>query len=231
MVLAEMEVVHSRPIAPTRRVALGELHLPTEPAPGFGIILLGGVMAANIEAVDPDLHDGLSRLMAEVERGRRISQPRLRHRFQADHIGLQRSTHRLHGRGERLVLDVEDRGAPVPQVLGAVYAVATLPLEVRPAAMDVVRRGMRWRGDVGDRLIAHLSGYAAWKGLPAAADPFVWALGVFGVDDTEWSADRRAVQQRFRDLLRTAHPDHGGETDAAALRIAELAEARRILLA
>jgi hypothetical protein len=230
MVLAEMVVVHSRPIAPTRRVALGELHLPTEPAPGFGLILLGAVMAANIDGLDPDLHDELARLMVDVERGRRISQPRLRHRFQADRIGLQRSTHRLHGRGERLIPEIEDRGAPIPQVLGAVYAVATFPLGMRPAAMEVVRRGMRWRGDVGDALIAHLSGRAAWRSLPAGADPLAWALGVFGLDDGT-SVDRRQVQQRFRVLLRDAHPDHGGASEAAALRIAELAEARRILLA
>jgi curved DNA-binding protein CbpA len=39
------------------------------------------------------------------------------------------------------------------------------------------------------------------------------------------------VQDRFRVLVRRAHPDHGGDTAAAAVRLAELAEARRILLA
>jgi hypothetical protein len=58
----------------------------------------------------------------------------------------------------------------------------------------------------------------------------VWALGVFGFADADDGSDRRVVQQRFRDLLRAAHPDHGGESDEAAQRIAELAEARRILL-
>ena len=229
MVLAELEVVHSRPIAPTRRVALGELHLPTEPAPGFGPVLLGAVVAAHIEALDPDLHDELSRLMVDVERGRRIAQPRLRHRFQADRVGLLRSTHRLHGRGELLEVEVEDRGAPVQQVLAAVYAVGTFPLAERHAAMDVVRRGMRWRGEIGDRLLAHLSGRAGWRSLPPSADPLDWALGVFGI--VAPPADRKVVQQRFRELLRDAHPDHGGRSDSAAARIAELAEARRILLA
>jgi DnaJ-class molecular chaperone len=42
---------------------------------------------------------------------------------------------------------------------------------------------------------------------------------------------KRVVQRRFRSLLREAHPDHGGITDEAANRIAELTEARRILLA
>ena len=39
-----------------------------------------------------------------------------------------------------------------------------------------------------------------------------------------------AVQRRFRDALRAAHPDHGGATDDAAKRINDLTEARRILL-
>ncbi len=36
MLLAELEVFHSRPIAPTRRVAIGVAVLPTAPPPGFG---------------------------------------------------------------------------------------------------------------------------------------------------------------------------------------------------
>jgi hypothetical protein len=46
MLLAELEVWHSRPITPTRRVALGHLVLPTDPAPGFGGLLLGAVGTA-----------------------------------------------------------------------------------------------------------------------------------------------------------------------------------------
>lgn len=229
MVLAELVVVHSRAIAPTRRVALGEMHLPTEPAPGFGLLLLGCVAAANGRNLDPDLRDDLARLMAEVERGRRIVQPRLRHRFQSDRVGLLRSTHRLLGEGERIVPEIEDREAPIPQVLAAVYAIGTLPLGVRPRAMDVVRRALRWPGEVDDRLIAHLSGRPVGPSLPVGADPRAWALGVFAIDDGR-AADRRVVQQRFRELLREAHPDHGAASEGAAMRIAELAEARRILL-
>ena len=43
--------------------------------------------------------------------------------------------------------------------------------------------------------------------------------------------DRDDVQKRFRRLLRTAHPDHGGASAGAAERIAELTEARELLLA
>jgi curved DNA-binding protein CbpA len=42
--------------------------------------------------------------------------------------------------------------------------------------------------------------------------------------------DRDDVNRRFRRLLRAAHPDSGGAAAAAAARIAELTEARVILL-
>jgi curved DNA-binding protein CbpA len=38
------------------------------------------------------------------------------------------------------------------------------------------------------------------------------------------------VQKRFRRLVRLAHPDHGGGSAGAAERIAELTEARELLL-
>ena len=43
--------------------------------------------------------------------------------------------------------------------------------------------------------------------------------------------DQEAIQRQFREMLRAAHPDHGGVHDDAAGRIADLTEARRILLA
>ena len=54
MLLAELEVWHTRPLAPTRRVALGHLVLPADPPPGFGGLLLGAVIAAHIDEVDDD---------------------------------------------------------------------------------------------------------------------------------------------------------------------------------
>ena len=71
--------------------------LPVTPAPGFGGILLGGIVAAYIGELDPDLFDDLDRLTRQLEAGHRIPQPRLRHRFQTDRVGLQRSVHRLVG--------------------------------------------------------------------------------------------------------------------------------------
>jgi hypothetical protein len=76
VILAELEVFHSRPIAPTRRVALGRTRLPCDPAPGFGGILLGGIVAGHIDQLDPDLFDDLHRLTLQLEAGMRIPQPR-----------------------------------------------------------------------------------------------------------------------------------------------------------
>ena len=42
--------------------------------------------------------------------------------------------------------------------------------------------------------------------------------------------EREDVNRRFRRLLRDAHPDRGGVATQAAARIAELTEARTILL-
>src|SRR5439155_1194864 len=73
MLLAELEIRHSRAVAPTRRVALGPHWLPTEPAPGYGGILLGGIVAAHLVEVDPELRDEFLVLVDDLEEGRRFS--------------------------------------------------------------------------------------------------------------------------------------------------------------
>ena len=79
----------------------------------------------------------------------------------------------------------------------------------------------------------------AGRGRPlstaALENPRTWAMAVLGfeVDDGAdglGGRSRSEVQRRFRSQLRSAHPDHGGAADDAAQRIAELTEARRILL-
>jgi hypothetical protein len=229
MLLAELEVFHSRPIAPTRRVALGTTVLPTAPAPGFGGILLAGIASHFVGDVDPDLLEELDHLMVQVEAGRRIPQPRLRHRFQDDRVGLAKCRHRLIGTGEELRFELDDRGSPAPNVLATVYAAGRLPADVRPEVFGALRRGLRWRSDLGPAFVDHVSGSratATWSTF-GGRDPVLWALGVLGFGS---HASRRAVQSRFRELLRDAHPDHGGDAAEAASRIRELTEARRILL-
>jgi hypothetical protein len=233
VLLAELEVWHSRPFTPTRRVSLGHLVLPVDPPPGFGGILLGAVVAAHLGAVDLDLLPDLHRLVNEVERGQRILQPRLRHRFQVDRHGLARSTHRLVGRGEDISFELQNNGTPLQQVLGAVYAAERLGPMSRHAVAAVLHKAMRWRGPIGPSLISYLAGVsgARAESLIAFADPIAWALDVLGFEPGTVKPSRRDVLMHFRGNLMNVHPDHGGDEAAASKLIGDLAEARRILLA
>ncbi len=230
MILAELEVFHSRPIAPTRRVALGHRDLPVSPAPGFGGLLLAGIVAAFAGSIAPDLHPDLVRLTHQLEQGHRVPQPRLRHRYQTDHVGLHRRRHRLMGDGEQFTFDLEhaDGMLPAPQVLAAVYAAGQLPPASRPAVMRLVRRGLAWQGAIDRTLVEYLTGRTASWSPAAFADPVDWAAGVLGLPTPP--PNRSEIQRRFRELLRGAHPDHGAPVEGAAQRIADLTEARRILL-
>ena len=237
MLLAELEIRHSRAVAPTRRVALGPLWLPTDPAPGYGGILLGGVVAAHLVDVDPELREEFLVLVDDLEEGRRIAQPRLRHRFQTDVVGLDRSRHKLVGHAadgsfEDVHFEIEDRGRPVPQVLGAIYAAARLHADARPAVFTAIRKAARWEDGPGPRLVTLLTDVTQlpptwWRRFSTDER---WALEVLGFGPAEGQPGRDEVLQRFRSLLRESHPDHGAEHEGAGQRILELTEARRILL-
>ena len=229
MLLAELEVWHSRPVTPTRRVSLGNLILPVEPAPGFGGLLLGAVVAAHLEDVDPDLHADVRRLLAQVERGERIVQPRLRHRFQVDRHGLGVSRHRLEGEGESVHFSFESKGSGLVQVLGAIYALERLDLASRHALVPVITKAMRWRGPIGPSFIAHLAGSSA-SSLSALADPRAWALELFGFPLGTAKVSKKQIMAAYRDILRSVHPDHGGDEVEASKAIADLGQARKILL-
>ena len=122
MLLAELEIWHTRPLTPTRRVSLGHLVLPTDPAPGFGGLLLGAIVSRHIIDVDEDLIPDTHRLVSQIERGERVAQPRLRHRYQVDRHGMARSLHRLVGSGDDFAFEFDTQGNPMQQVLGAIYA-------------------------------------------------------------------------------------------------------------
>jgi len=239
MVLAELEVWHSRPIAPTRRIALGDSYLPVDPVPGPGGLLLGAVVARFIEDLDRDLRDEMQVLMSEVERGRRIGQPQMRHRLQDDRVGLSRSRHRLVAGVDGLRFEFEtSKGLPAQSALAAVYGCGQLPLKDRPAVMEVMRRGAEWVGPVGPGLIDHLVGRdVAMRfrsgSYETASDPMIWAMGILELDGEDLASKdiaAKEVQRSYRRLLRDAHPDHGAGEDEAADRIAELSKAREILL-
>lgn len=229
MLLAELEVFHNRPFSPTRRIALGRRSLPLDPPPGFGAILLGAVTSVGAEDLDGEDRDRLRRLMHHLEVGHRVPQPQIRHRFQVDIHGLARSWAALRGGGDAIELDVDGDGSPLQLTLASVYAAGQLPLHARPRVFDVLRRGLAWRGAIGPETFRHLAGDTDLRWAATAfADPRIWALDVLGLDEGAASKD---VQRRYRALLREAHPDHGGVADDAAERIADLSEARRILLA
>ena len=230
MLLAELEVRHSRAVAPTRRVALGDLWLPADPAPGFGGILLAGVVAAKMTELDEDLKDGLDLLIDDLHRGRRIAQPRLRHRFQTDVVGLERSKHRLIGEGEELALELDDHASPLPQALGAVYAAGRLSYRARPAVFRLLRRATRWGGVNDDRLIGYLTGDEAAQPWRERELDEGWALTILGFTIGS-EPSRSDIVKRFRRMIRDAHPDHGAAVEGAGLRVTELTAAKRILLA
>lgn len=228
MLLAEIEVFHTRPAVPTRRVALGHLVLPVDPAPGFGGLLLGAVVANHIGGVEAELRGGVARLITEIDRGDRIVQPRLRHRFQVDRHGLSHSRHRLLGAGDDIEFDFGTNGSDLAQVLGAVYAVERLEFSSRRIIAPVLLKATRWHGPIGPALIAHLAG-AQSTTLSALADPRAWALEMLGFPSDTTQPSKREVTKQYRVRMRDVHPDHGGEATDASKAILDLNEARRIL--
>jgi hypothetical protein len=222
-------------VQPTRRLSLGNVVLPVDPAPGFGGLLLGAIVAAHLPGVDDDLVGDVHRLITEIGRGDRIVQPRLRHRFQVDRHGLSVSTHRLvatgdadRAGGEDVSFELGATGTDLAQVLGAVYAVERLDAVHRDRIVPVLQKAARWRGPIGAALIAHLAG-SQTLALEALADPRGWALALLGFEPDGKDPSKREVTAAFRRSMRDVHPDHGGAAGDAARLMSDLAEARRIL--
>ena len=114
----------------------------------------------------------------------------------------------------------------VRQVDEAVEALLAVPVSVGSAAeaVDLIRSvealarklravQIRIQAEV-DRSGVHKAD--AFVSADGFADPVGWALDTLGlISPDEGSPAKVEVQQRFRELLRTAHPDTGG-TDAEA---------------
>jgi hypothetical protein len=202
-----------------------------DPAPGFGGLLLGAIVAVHAQQLDEDSAEALDRLIDSLERGQRIPQPRLRHRLQQDRVGLTSTTHRLIGRqNSELCFTLEPTESPEPHLLAALYRAAREPMPTRRSLFTLLRSATNWRGGNTPDLVAYLTGRVpdlAWS-RSVDLDPRAWALDVLELAAD--ATDRRAVQRQFRRLLRDAHPDHGGEEVGAGIRIQELSTARSILL-
>lgn len=76
---------------------------------------------------------------------------------------------------------------------------------------------------------ANGSGRVSPSQLWIASAEGLWALDVLGLE-RGGGLEREDVQRQFRLLVRRAHPDHGATAKGAAERMAELGEARRLLL-
>ena len=108
------------------------------------------------EELDAEDRGALRRLMAHVEAGGWIT-VQVRHRFQTDTHGLARRGG-LRGTGDSVELDVDGVGTPLQLTLASVYAAGQLAPEVRPRVLDVIRRGLAWRGPVRPAAYRHLAG-------------------------------------------------------------------------
>lgn len=229
MLLAELEIWHTRPLTPTRRISLGHMILPADPAPGFGGLLLGAIVARHVGEADEDLIPDIHRLVDQVQRGERIAQPRLRHRYQVDRHGLARSLHRLVGTENDFAFEFDTQGSPVQQVLGAIYALERLDLGLRCGLGPVLTKSLNWRGPLGSAFVAHLVGSKS-SSLRSIGDPRAWALEVLGFPQGTTRPSSGEIKRRYRAMIREVHPDFGGDAIRARTTIGDLGEARRILL-
>lgn len=232
MLLAEFEVRHTRKIAPTRRVALGETFLPADPAPGFGGVLLGAIVARYAQELDDDEdRDDLLQLIGDLDADLPVPQPRLRHRFQVDTVGLDRSHFELHGVAEVMTWQQYLRGTAAQVVLAAVYAAGQFPEDSRHYLFRLLRRAVQFVGisDENALRFAATDEYSRAHNFLAVDDP-IWALRVLGFSEVD-NPSRNDVLSRFRNMVRDAHPDSGGEIRSASVRVGELLRAKRILLA
>jgi hypothetical protein len=250
MLLAELNVRHTRRHMPTRRVALDGMYLPTN-GPGYGGVLLAAVVAEHVGALDEEQHDMLPRLLQDARTGLHVPRIAMRYRLQIDTHGLDRSRHRIVGEEltgglRQVVLELDCHGRAAPQVIGAVMAAAALRDTARAVAVRAIEAALRSgglpEGFVVRRLLEGVpglppfapgmrptpaaNGVDLWRGVPAERR---WAMEVLGLR-ADMVVEHDDVQGRFRRLARLAHPDHGASSDGAAERLAELAEARGLLL-
>lgn len=249
MLLAELNVRHTRRHMPTRRVALGDLYLPTS-GPAYGATLLGAVITEFLGELDEEQREVVPRLLHDAREGLSVPRIALRYRLQTDTHGLDRSRHRILAEATtadvpRIVLELDRHARGDPQVIGAILAAAALPPSARSIALravdEALRRpelppGMKVRRlvfgapDLRQPMPGAPAAFAAeelWVGVPSERR---WAMEVLGLH-AGMDVGRDDVQSRFRRLVRLAHPDHGAEHERAAERLAELAEARELLLA
>ena len=230
---------------PTRRVALGEVYLPTS-GPAYGAVLLGAVVAEHLPDLDDEQAELLPRLVFDARDGLSVPRIALRYRLQTDTHGLDRSRHRIVSDTGRLVLELDRHSRPPSPRPAPADPAATLPPGARSVAFRSIDQAIKRPGVLPEglevrRLLLGIPGAGPplpgttyvggdgaemWAGVPADRR---WAMEVLGLR-ADVELERTDVQARFRRLVRLAHPDHGAAGQGAAERLSELAEARTVLL-
>ena len=110
MILAELNVRHTRRHMPTRRVALGDTYLPRRC--GLRGVLLGAVVAEFVTGSTRSSAN-VARLLDDARKGLSVPRIALRYRLQTDIHGLDRSRHRIvRPRTDLLVLELDRHGGP-----------------------------------------------------------------------------------------------------------------------
>ena len=292
-ICAELEVCHSRVVAPTRRVALGSLDLPED----YGPVLLGCVAGWFAQGQDDEFFSDAAKLLAYVSTKTSIPQPHMRYRFQQDLVGLLVSSHQIreevdsrngqgHWRGNggngyggnglaaglEFVSDMKS-STPAQHVLGALYAAYRLEDEAHWQSCEMIELALEWAVErplgslKGTKTRLGITGVETTGGTEPERSELLgllvkgsgvleadvsradrrnglgghrlssltlahqWAMKVLEFEEAEAATLSEAmIQDRFRTLLREAHPDSGGNPKEAPTRISDLSEARHILI-
>jgi hypothetical protein len=211
---AVLEFFHSRSIVPTRRLSLGNIAL----AGRSGRLLIAKVVARFLGELNAESEVDLDELLHLAENCQRIPQPQVRYRLQTNQVGLARATDRLVITNGRSCLEVSDNHTPpIAHLLAALYASQSQPDLLQTYRQCVEERPLWQHGQIRE---------TARDLLPTSA---LEALELMEFDENDVSAQK--VRERYRLLLRAAHPDSGGDPGSAADRIRSLNEARALLLA
>ena len=142
MLLAELNIRHTRRHMPTRRVAVDDGYLPTNGA-AFGGVLIGAVVAEHVGGLDDEQYDALDRLVYDARNGLTVPNIALRYRLQTDTHGLDLSRHRIMAadveKGWTIpVLELDRHGPAAPQVIGAIMAASWMGPTGRKVALRFV---------------------------------------------------------------------------------------------
>ena len=106
---------------------------------------MAGIVAHNAPSVAPELREDLVHVLDTLAAGQKVVQPRVRHRFQTDRVGLTLSAQRLVADDGGLDFDFEDElGRPVQLALGAIYAAGSLPVESRTPVFEAIKNSLVW---------------------------------------------------------------------------------------